>query len=132
MVSQGVLDFQYEAERSTHGQTALAGLPLYLDLIRQSGLAAVIRRNVCVAGQQGWLDLQMVLAVLFLNLAGGDCVEDLERLEADSGFAAILKAVERTLLTRRERRALAVRWRRDRARTVPPRRCQDGWSASTT
>jgi hypothetical protein len=41
MVSQGGLDFQYEAERSTHGQTALAGLPLYLDLIRQSGLAAV-------------------------------------------------------------------------------------------
>src|SRR6202158_907607 len=101
MLPQGVLDFQYEAERSNHGQTGLAGLPLYLDLIRQSGLTAAIRRYVCVAGRQGWLDLQMVLAVLFLNLAGGDCVEDLERLEADSGFAAILKAVERALLTRR-------------------------------
>ena len=83
MLPQGVLDFQYEAERSNHGQTGLAGLPLYLDLIRQSGLTAAIRRYVCVAGRQGWLDLQMVLAVLFLNLAGGDCVEDLERLEAD-------------------------------------------------
>ena len=39
MLSQGVLDFQYESERANHGQTALAGLPLYLDLIRQSGLA---------------------------------------------------------------------------------------------
>ena len=127
MLPQGVLDFHYEAERSNHGQTGLAGLPLYLDLIRQSGLTAAIRRYVCIAGRQGWLDLQMVLAVLFLNLAGGDCVEDLERLEADSGFAAILKAVERTLLTRRERRALAVRWRRDRARTVPSPSAMSGW-----
>jgi len=44
---------------------------------------------VRVSGRQGWLDIQMVLAVIFLNLAGGDCVEDLERLECDSGFTAI-------------------------------------------
>src|SRR5208282_5797918 len=118
MLSQGVLDFQYDAERSSHGQTGLAGLPVFLDLIQQSGLAGAIRRFVCVSGLQGWLDLQMVLAVLFLNLAGGDCVEDLERLEADNGFAAILKAVERALLTRRERRSLPARWRRPRARAV--------------
>src|ERR1700693_2768079 len=85
MLSQGVLDFRYDAERSSHGQTGLAGLPVFLDLIQQSGLAGAIRRFVCVSGLQGWLDLQMVLAVLFLNLAGGDCVEDLERLEADNG-----------------------------------------------
>src|ERR1700746_2339135 len=114
MLPQGVLDFHYEAERSNHGQPGLGGRPLGLALIRQSGLAAAIDRYVCIAGRQGWLDLQMVLAVRFLNLAGGDCVEDLERLEADSGFAAILKAVERMFLTRRERRALAGRWRRDR------------------
>jgi hypothetical protein len=33
----------------------------------------------------------MVLALILLNLAGGDCLEDLERLEADRGFAAILR-----------------------------------------
>jgi hypothetical protein len=36
---------------------------------------------VHVAGSQGWLDIQMVLALIFLKLAGGDCVEDLERLD---------------------------------------------------
>ena len=72
-----------------------------------------------VAGTQGWLDLQMVLAVVFLNLAGGDCVQDLERLENDSGFAAVLDAIERDLLSRAERRSLAARWRRERERTVP-------------
>ena len=33
----------------------------------------------------------MVLALILLNLAGGDWLEDLERLEADRGFAAILR-----------------------------------------
>jgi hypothetical protein len=70
MLPQGVLDFQYEAERSNHGQTGLAGLPLYLDLIRQSGLTAAIRRYVCVAGRQGWLDLQMVLAIAWKTWSG--------------------------------------------------------------
>ena len=70
-----------KAESSSGGLTSLAGLPLYLDLVQASGLGAAIRQHVRVAGRQGWLDIQMVLAVVFLNLAGGDCVEDLERLE---------------------------------------------------
>src|SRR6202161_656025 len=114
MAAQGVLGFQYESESSNACLTSLAGLPLYLDLIHASGLGAAIRRQVHVAGAQGWLDIQMVLAVIFLNLAGGDCVEDLERLETDSGFAAILSAIERTVLSPAERRWLEERWRRTR------------------
>ena len=64
MVAQGVLGFQYESDASSTGLTSLAGLPLYLDLIHACGV------DVAVAGAQGWLDLQMVLAVIFLNLAG--------------------------------------------------------------
>ena len=90
MVAQGVLGFQYEADTSGGGLTSLAGLPLYLDLVQASGLDVAIRRHVQVAGGQGWLDIQMVLAVIFLNIAGGDCVEDLERLESDSGFTCDL------------------------------------------
>jgi hypothetical protein len=69
----------------------------------------------------------MVLAVIFLNLAGGDCVEDLERLENDSGFAAILRAIERDLLSRAERRSLKARWRRARERAVPSPSALSGW-----
>ena len=134
MVAQGVLGFQYESDSSSTGLTSLAGLPLYLDLVRASGLDVAVRRHVRVAGGQGWLDIQMVLAVIFLNVAGGDCVEDLERLESDSGFTAVLRAIERDLLSRAERRSLKARWRRQRERVVPyrRRRCRDGWSASTT
>jgi len=133
VLAQGVLGFQYEAETSSGGLTSLSGLPLYLNLIHASGLGTAIRQQVHVAGVQGWLDIQMVLAVIFLNLAGGDCVEALERLESDSGFAAISRAVERDLLSRAERRSLKARWRRERERTVPCRRplCRAGWSGST-
>jgi len=103
MLSQGVLGFQYDAEPSAAWLTALAGLLLYLELMQASGLTAAIREHVHVAGEQGWLDVQMVLALLLLDLAGGDCAADLDRLEHDSGFAAVLTAIERELLTRRER-----------------------------
>jgi len=126
-VAQGVLGFQYEADSSSTGLTSLAGLPLYLDLIHASGLGAAIRQKVRAAGSQGWLDLQMVLAVIFLNLAGGNCVEDLDRLENDGGFAAILRAVERDLLSRAERRAVKTRWRRTRERVVPSPSALSGW-----
>ena len=129
MLPQGVLGFQYEAERSSTGVTSLAGLPLYLDLIQGSGLTAAIRRHVRVAGRQGWLDVQMVLAVVFLSLSGGDCVEDLERLERDGGFAAVLQAIERDLLSCAEWRSLRRRWRRERERTVPSPSAVSAWLA---
>lgn len=119
MMTQGVLGFQYEGAGSAAGMTSLGGLPVYLELVRASGMVDAIRQHVRAAGEQGWLDAQMVLALVFLNLAGGDCVEDIERLEADGGFVAVLGGIERELLSRAERRGLKKRWRRDRQRTLP-------------
>jgi hypothetical protein len=82
---------------------------------------------MCVAGSEGWLDIQMVLALMFLNLAGGNCVEDLERLETDIGFTAILSAIERNVLSPDERRSLKKRWRRSRERTVPSPSAASAW-----
>jgi len=127
MLAQGLLGFQYEQDRSSGGLTSLAGLPLYLDLTQASGLGATIRQYVNIAGTQGWLDLQMDLAVVFLNLAGGDCVENLERLEQDSGFAAVLDAIEGALLSPAERRAPTSRWRRPRERMMPSPSALSGW-----
>ena len=41
MVAQGVLDFQYEADSSHHGLTSLAGLPVYFELLKASGLGGL-------------------------------------------------------------------------------------------
>ena len=126
-MAQGVLDFQYESDSSRHGLTSLAGLPVYLDLVKASGLGAAIQRHVGVVGGQGWLDIQMVLAVVLLNLAGGDCVDDIERLERDGGFSAVLRAIEKDLLSRAERRGLKTRWRRERERARPSPSALSAW-----
>ena len=58
--------------------TALAGLPLYLDLAWVTGLVESIRRHLKLReGRQGWTDAQFVVALMLLNLAGGEHVEDL-------------------------------------------------------
>jgi len=61
----------------------------------------------------------MITSLVLLNLAGGDCVEDIEKLEADEGFCRVLRKAEGQGLTRKERRAMRNRWRKGRQRTLP-------------
>ena len=51
----------------------------------------------------------------------------IERLERDSGFSAILRAIEKDLLSRAERRSLKSRWRRERERATPSPSALSGW-----
>jgi hypothetical protein len=122
-MAQGILPFQYEIEKSPSGMTALAGLPAYLDLALVSGLTKSIRRHLLVlsAQSQGWTDVQIVMSLVLLNLAGGNCVNDLRVLEGDEGFARIMRRVEAEShgLSRKERRELERRWRKEQKRTVP-------------
>jgi hypothetical protein len=119
-MAQTVLPFQYEVQKQPGGMTGLAGLPLYVELIHVFGLRNLIAEHVHVRrGDQGWTDEQMILAVVLLNLAGGDCVEDLRVLEGDEGFCRVLREVERYGRKRSECRALKKRWRKERTRTLP-------------
>jgi hypothetical protein len=54
-----------------------------------------------------------------LNLAGGDCIDDLKILEADEDFCKILRQSEMHGLKRKERRALERMWRKEKKRSVP-------------
>src|ERR1035441_3839238 len=93
-MAQGVLPFNYEAEKNRSGMTALAGLPTFLDLASVCGLQASIDRHVGVRrGMQGWGDPQVVMSLILLNLAGGDCVDDLSMLQGDPGFAELMYRV---------------------------------------
>lgn len=119
-MTQGVLPFKYEAEKKTTGMTALAGLPAYLDLAEVIGLSKSIQKHLKVReGGQGWTDSQLVLSLVLLNLAGGDCVEDIKVVEADDGFCEVLKKAEMHGLRRKVRRVLLRRWRKERIRAVP-------------
>jgi hypothetical protein len=119
-MAQGVLPFQFEVEKKDGGMTALAGLPLYLDFWRLMGLRRLIGECVHARqGGQGWTDDQMIMALVLLNLAGGDCVDDLRVLEGDEGFCRIVRDVEDYGRTGSERRAIKKRWRKERTRTFP-------------
>jgi hypothetical protein len=89
---QGVLPYKYEEEKTQSGMTALAGLPIYLDLASVLGLGEHIRQHMHIKNR-GWTDEQTILSLILLNLAGGDSVDDLEVLEkegadgkSDGGF----------------------------------------------
>jgi len=121
MATQGILPFRYECEPTASGMTALAGLPTYLELAAVSGLTDSIRRHmrVCAERTQGWTDVQVVMPLVLLNVAGGDGVDDLRILEGDEGFVKVLRRVELHGVPRRVRREQERRWRKQRRRAVP-------------
>src|SRR4030042_6413444 len=112
IMAQVVLPYKDEGERNDAGMTALAGLPIYLDLASVLGVADSIRAHVHVReSDQGWTDEQAILSLMLLNLAGRDCVDDIKILEKDEGFCKVLGRVETKGLKRQHRRAMERRWR---------------------
>ncbi len=119
-MAQGVLPFKYELEESKSGMTALGGLPIYMDMLHKVGLKESITGHIGVRkDSQGWTDSEVVTSLIMLNLAGGDCVNDLKVLEADEGFCRVLRKVEQYGLHRKECRELERRWRKEKKRSVP-------------
>lgn len=117
---QGLLPFMYQAESSSVGMTACGGLPLYMDLANAVGLPKIIAKHLNIkAGRRGWKDLQMIMSLIFLNLAGGESVSDLDGLNADEGFAKIIHRIEKHGLNKKERKLLKKRWRKERKRSIP-------------
>jgi len=100
--------------------TAFGGLPTYLDLAHVVGLSKSVEQHIGVRrNSQGWTDSQVVMSLILLNLSGGDCVEDLHRLESDDGLCKILNRTQMSGMSRQQRRALARRWRKEQRRSVP-------------
>lgn len=118
MSRQGILSYRIEGEPTRSDLTGVCGLGPFMDLACASGLLESIRRNVNVCGEQGWTDTQMVLSLLLLNLAGGECVDDLDQLEADAGVGKLMRHCENHGLARRLRREMGRRWRKGRSRSV--------------
>lgn len=108
---QGVLPYKYEEDKSDSAITSLAGLPLYLDLAGALGLRESIERHLSFRPSQGWSDSRMILSLMLLALAGGECVNDLKILEADKGFCRLLERIEP--------RDRLPRFRRAKSRTIP-------------
>ena len=117
-MTQGVLPYKYEEEKKETGMTGLGGLPIYLDLASAMEIAKSIESHLHIK-KRGWTDAQTVMSIIFMNLAGGDCVEDMRKLESDDGFCTLLRRVEQKGMKRRERRALERQNKKEGERSVP-------------
>lgn len=120
MMHQGVLPIQCEVEGAASEVTGRAGLVPYLDLMAGLGLWRLSDRLVGALGRdQGWTDGQNAAALVLLNLAGGDCVDDISLLEGDRGLGTLVREAEVHGLSRRERKRFARRFRKGRERSFP-------------
>ena len=117
-MTQGALPFQYQSEKNDSGLTGFAGLPLYIELASQSGLIEHINQTIKTK-MRGWTDAEMILSLILLNLAGGDCISDIERLEKDAGLRILLMRFATHGMKRKERRAFEKRWRKAKKRGLP-------------
>lgn len=119
-MTQGILPFKYEKDKQQSDMTGFGGLPVYLDLAHVLGLSKSLEEHIGVrTHSQGWTDNQVIMSLILLNLSGGDCVEDLNRLEEDDGFCRILNRTQIHGMSRRERRSLERRWRKEKQRSLP-------------
>jgi hypothetical protein len=118
MMAQGLLPFQYKVENSESGLTSFAGLPLYIELGMTTGLCQKIKQVLQIKSR-GWTDLQIIMSLILLNLVGGDCVDDIERLELDEGMRTLLLKIETHGMRRKERREYERRWRKSKQRAFP-------------
>ena len=107
-----MLPYEFEAEPTAAHLTGYAGLLPYIDLACVLGVLEAVDEKVRVCGEQGWRDRQHALSLVLLNLAGGECIEDIRLLEADGGLCRMVREAEKWGLSRPERRELQRRFRK--------------------
>ena len=85
------LPFKYEEETKTSGLSGLAGLSLYLELLYSLNIHQAMRKELDSGVHENaiWKPSDVVLALILLNLAGEEHVDDLRLFEADSGFCSV-------------------------------------------
>ncbi len=121
MMNQGLLPFKYDSTKKS-GLTALAGLPMFFELGHALGLLASIEKHVRVrSNSQGWTDVEHLMGLVLLNLAGGEHVEDLDRLEADEGLSQVMLRLRSSRQGRKKGRELQRRWRKGQMRAFSSR-----------
>jgi hypothetical protein len=119
-MTQGVLPFKYEEEKKDFGTTSLTGSLLFLDLLHKMSFFKMVSDNLrAKEDKQGWSDFQFLICLILLNLCGGDCVDDVKRMEADDGLRMIIKHLELRSAFGRRRKKLKRQWRNGKKNAFP-------------
>ena len=119
MRSDGLLPYEIVGEPGKSQMTGHAGLLPYIDLACVLGMLEAADEEIGICGDQGWMDRDHVLSLVLLNLAGGECVEDIRMTESDPGICRVFREAEKYGLSRHKRLELGGRFRKGRNRTFP-------------
>lgn len=120
MIKQVLLPIKVKNDGYLSGMTSLAGMLPYLELMWASKLGNSIKRHVKARpGDQGWTEVEVCMAIILLNLAGGNCVNDLRTLEGDEGFCRLFKLSQQSDLRGRSVSQIKKRWRSTTKGDVP-------------
>ena len=75
--------------------TNYGGLFPYLDLMLLTDLPNLVNESLPKWRSNGWWHSDHIGALLALNLTGGDCVDDLEKLEGDPGISLYMGQISK-------------------------------------
>src|SRR5436309_12418892 len=85
--TESPLLFVIDPEPAPETLTALGGIPLLVQAFRSLGLPGSVERQVRIKQRQrGYDEATWVESFVILNAAGGECLEDFERLRANPGL----------------------------------------------
>ena len=119
MRSDGLLPYEIMGEPGKSQVTGHAGLLPYIDLACVLGMLEAADEEIGICGSQGWMDRDHVLSLALLNLAGGECVEDIRMPQSDPGICRVFREAQKYGLMRHERGGLERRFHKGRSRTFP-------------
>src|SRR6266704_4493258 len=89
--TESPLLFEFDPKPAEEVLTALGGLPLVVQAFRSLGLPGSVKQHVAVRERQrGYDEATFVESCVILNAAGGECLDDFERLRADPGLGELL------------------------------------------
>ena len=85
--TESPLLFEFDSQPAEEMLTALRGLPLVVRAFRSMGLPGSVKQHLAVKERQrGYDEATFVESFVILNAAGGECLDDFERLRADPGW----------------------------------------------
>ena len=89
-----------------------------MEMAKISGLSETIKCSLKL-NSQGWSDQKIIESIMQLNIRGGDCVEDIDRLEADQGLNNLTESLAYKGMTLAEKEEAEKRHRTSTERAFP-------------
>lgn len=91
IVGQGILPFVFKAARQPMDLTARAGLTLVSEAMLALGLEEVVSARLSVRKRQrGFSEFDKLHAMVLVQAAGGECIEDIRVLSHDAGLLRLV------------------------------------------